>query len=52
MLEQEKEDLMSISQHNRTGRPAGSNEYIKNLEQVTDRNLKKKTPGPKPKLEK
>jgi putative transposase len=52
LLEQQQADLMSISRHNRTRRPAGSNEFIENLEQVTGRYLKKKKPGPKPKLEK
>ncbi len=52
VLEQEQADLMGISPHNRTGRPAGSNELIEKLEQVTGRYLKKKKPGPKPRLAK
>ncbi len=47
----EQDDLVSISKHNRTGGPAGSIEFIEHLEQVTGRYLKKKKPGPKPRLE-
>ena len=47
----EQDDLVSISQHNRTGRPAGSIEFIEHLEQVTGRYLEKKKLGPKPRLE-
>ena len=52
LCEQTQEDLMSISQHSRTGRPAGNIEFVEKLEQVTGRYLKKKKPGPKPRLEK
>ncbi len=37
----------SIRQHNRTGRPLGSAEFIKKLEKQTGRNLAPKRPGPK-----
>ena len=34
--------------HGRTGRPAGSHEFINKLETLTGKELKKKKPGPKP----
>ena len=38
----------SIRRHNRTGRPLGSDEFIKALEQQTGKTLAPKRPGPKP----
>ena len=39
-----------IRQHNRTGRPLGSAEFIQALEQQTGKTLAPKRPGPKPSL--
>ena len=38
----------SIRGHTRTGRPAGSNEFIEQLERLTGRALKRQKPGPRP----
>jgi putative transposase len=38
----------SIRRHNRTGRPLGSDEFIKALEQQTGKTLAPGRPGPKP----
>jgi len=42
-----EEDRDSIRQHERTGRPMGSEDFLSNLEQMTGRVLKKQKPGPK-----
>ena len=38
----------SLVQHERTGRPLGSEKFIDKAEQLLNRELKKKKPGPKP----
>jgi hypothetical protein len=40
-----------LMQHERTGRPLGSNEFIEKVGLILGRDLKKKNPGPKPKLD-
>jgi len=44
---QPKEDD-SLAQHERTGRPLGSDSFIDKAERLLGRDLKKKKPGPKP----
>ena len=38
----------SLAQHERTGRPLGSDSFIEKAERLLERKLKKKKPGPKP----
>jgi putative transposase len=38
----------SLEQHERTGRPLGSESFIEKAERLLERELKKKKPGPKP----
>ncbi|RUM34857.1 MAG: hypothetical protein DSY58_07690 [Desulfobulbus sp.] len=49
LLENElsEEDRNSIRQHERTGRPMGSEDFLSSLEQMTGRVLKRQKPGPK-----
>jgi len=42
-----EEDRNSIRQHERTGRPMGSEDFLSSLEQMTGRVLKRQKPGPK-----
>jgi putative transposase len=42
------DETESIRQHNRTGRPLGTAEFIQTLELQTGRTLTPKRPGPKP----
>ena len=42
-----EEDRNSIRQHERTGRPMGSEDFLSRLEQMTGRVLKRQKPGPK-----
>jgi len=42
-----KEEQKTIRCHERTGRPLGDDEFIDNMEQMTNRVLKKQKPGPK-----
>ena len=44
-----EEDADRIRRAERTGRPLGSDAFIKRLEKKTGRVLKKRKPGPKPK---
>ena len=37
-----------LAQHERTGRPLGSDSFIDKAERLLERDLKKKKPGPKP----
>jgi len=46
-IESSDEDLDSIRQHERTGRPMGSEGFLTSLEQITGRVLKRQKPGPK-----
>ena len=46
-IESSDEDLDSIRQHERTGRPMGSEGFLTRLEQITGRVLKRQKPGPK-----
>lgn len=46
-VELSEEDLDSIRQHERTGRPMGSEGFLSNLEQMTGRVLKRQKSGPK-----
>ena len=41
------EDILKIRVHSRTGRPVGCVDFIKRLEDLTDRVLTKQKPGPK-----
>ena len=45
-----EEELASIEAHMRTGRPRGSGSFIGALEAKTGRALKRRKPGPKPKV--
>ena len=47
-----EEDAGKIQSSERTGRPLGDESFIKKLEKMTGRLLRKKKPGPKPKLAK
>jgi len=38
----------SLAQHERTGRPLGSDRFVEKMECILERDLKKKKPGPKP----
>ncbi len=40
--------LEAFRAHERTGRPLGSKKFLKQLEEITGRELRKKKPGPKP----
>ena len=42
-----EEDRDTIRQHERTGRPMGSEGFLSSLEQMTGRVLKRQKPGPK-----
>ena len=42
------EDLEAIRKHERTGRPLGSEAFLKRLERRLDRPLRRRKPGPKP----
>ena len=46
-IESPEEDLDFIRQHERTGRPMGSDGFLTSLEQITGRVLKRQKPGPK-----
>jgi len=46
-IELSGEELDSIRQHERTGRPMGSEGFLNDLEQMTGRVLKRQKPGPK-----
>ena len=37
-----------IRKHERSGRPLGEESFVERLEEVLDRKLKRKKPGPKP----
>jgi len=41
------EKLDRIRSHTRTGRPAGDNSFVEELERITGRSLKRQKPGPK-----
>jgi len=43
--EEREEDLDMFSNHERTGRPLGSNKFIIRIEQLTGRKLRKQRPG-------
>ncbi|MEA3305889.1 MAG: transposase [Candidatus Omnitrophota bacterium] len=45
--EDREEDKNIFIKHFRTGRPLGDDKYLEELERITGRNMKKKTPGPK-----
>jgi putative transposase len=45
--ENHERDQESIRQHERTGRPLGSESFLTQIEQHTDRVLRKQKPGPK-----
>ena len=47
--DEDKVDKDLFRQHARTGRPLGDDEYIKQLEKLTGRDLRKRKPGPKKK---
>ena len=44
------EEKMTIRSHERTGRPVGSDRFIKRLERITNRTLKKQKPEPKKRI--
>jgi putative transposase len=44
------EEAAAIERHIRTGRPRGSEAFVEQLEAATGRALKRRKPGPKPKL--
>ena len=48
MLDEGAENLKTIQQHAKTGRPVGSEAFIEGLEVLTGKSLKKGKPGPKP----
>jgi len=41
-------DVQAIRRHSRTGRPAGDNNFLRHLEDLTGRRLRRRRPGPKP----
>lgn len=43
-----EEELKVIKSHSSSGRPAGNEVFVQNLEEMTGRVLRKKKPGPKP----
>ena len=45
------EELERIRSCSRTGRPGGDHRFLAQLEAITGRNLKKRKPGPKPRVE-
>jgi len=49
-VEHRAEDVAAIRQHARTGRPIGSESFIGRLETLTGKRLKKRRPGPKPRI--
>jgi putative transposase len=49
LLETPEEELSTIRQHTRTGRPFGSKSFVTQAEGVLGRRLQKRRPGPTPK---
>lgn len=47
--EDSEEIINQIRKHNNTGRPLGGETFIKKMEELTGRDLRKKKPGPRPK---
>jgi putative transposase len=45
--ETQNDELITIRQHSRTGRPLGSSGFVEQLEQETGRSLRRRRPGPK-----
>jgi putative transposase len=50
LLEHREEETDSIRRHAGTGRPAGDEHFVAQLEALTGCELRKKKPGPKPKV--
>lgn len=50
--EVDKYEIGLVKLHERTGRPLGNDIFIENLEEILNRDLKKKKPGPKIRIEK
>jgi len=44
----DNDQLDTIREHTRTGRPVGSNRFLRTLENLTGRRVRKGKPGPKP----
>ena len=42
------DEITSIRHHSSTGRPAGDEPFVEQLERLTGRELRKRKPGPKP----
>lgn len=42
------DQVQSIRRHSRTGRPAGDDSFLRHLEDMTGRRLRRRRPGPKP----
>jgi len=48
LLEAQRYNSIEFEEHERTGRPLGDEAFIEKAEQLLERDLKKKKPGPKP----